>query len=73
MTEASILEGLEEHFNEPVLEDNYAVHAGYLYVVDGKVRSSEVSGTVRTLKAYLKASEVRRCGISKRHLWEYVA
>ena len=35
---------------EPELEDDYPVFAGYLYVVDGRIVESNVSGYVRDLK-----------------------
>lgn len=58
--------------NETILPDDNPVHAGYLYVVDGRVIESDVSGTVRHLKADLRnfyklpALEVRRCDIQGR-------
>ena len=55
--------------NERILEDDYPVHPGYLYVADGRVVSSNISGTVRNLKQYLKAIEITNCDISGRQLW----
>jgi hypothetical protein len=53
--------------NEPVLPDDYPVYAGYLYVADGKVIVSDLHNvTVRRLKLYLKATEIRRCDMIAR-------
>lgn len=52
--------------NEPILNDDYPVYVGYLYVSDGKVISSDFSGTVRQLKSYLNAKEICRCDIGGR-------
>lgn len=58
--------------NEPVLEDDYPVHAGYFYVVDDRVICSDIKGTVLHLKAdvrsyyKLSASVVKRCDIQGR-------
>ena len=49
--------------DEEVLPDDYPVFAGYAYVADGKVISSDIQGTVAKLKGYLNASEIRRCDI----------
>lgn len=52
---------------EPILPDDYPVFAGYLYVADGKVISSDLHNTdVRHLRAYLRAKEIRRCDINGR-------
>ena len=59
----------EKKLNEPVLEDDYPVHAGYAYVVDGKPIASEISGNVKRLKAHMKATEVRRCDLAGRDLF----
>lgn len=56
--------------DEPVLPDEYPVYAGYLYVADGKVISSNWHEiTVRELKRHLGASEIRSCDITGRDLW----
>ena len=60
-----------ENLDEPILDDDYPVYAGYLYVVDGKVVVSDWHEiTVRELKLRLKANEVRKCDIAgrRRHL-----
>lgn len=54
---------------EHVLDDEYPVYPGYLYVADGKVVQSDISGTVRDLRRYLKAPEIRNCDIAARGLW----
>jgi hypothetical protein len=58
--------------SETILDDDYPVHWGYLYVCDGKVRSSPIGGgkTVRDLKRWLGVNEVRRCDITARKLWD---
>ena len=57
--------------NEPILEDDFPVHWDYVYVVDGKVTTSDIKGTVADLKRDLRlqgkeAKEVRRCDINGR-------
>ena len=54
---------------ERILPDDYPVHYGYMYVVDGKVCSAPDSMTIKDLKIRLKASEIRNCDIAKRNLW----
>lgn len=68
---------------EPILEDNYPVHCGYLYVVEIKtagssfltVISSDIQGTVADLRVDLESLgtknilAIRRCDISGRNLW----
>lgn len=56
-------------FDEPILEGNYPVYPGYLYVVDGDVVASEIDGDVNRLKTCLKANEVRRCDMAARNLF----
>ena len=58
----------KRELREPVLADDYPVHAGYAYVVDGKPISSDISGNVKRLKAHMKAAEVRRCDLAGRGL-----
>lgn len=57
---------------EPVLDDDYPVYPGYLYVADGKVVECWLDqANVRRLKAHLKVSEIRRCDIfGRRKRWE---
>jgi hypothetical protein len=47
--------------DEPVLADDYPVYAGYLYVADGRVLRSPMTGSVADLKDHVGASEIRRC------------
>lgn len=54
--------------DEPELEDDYPVNAGYWYVVDGKPLSSPITGTVKRLKVAMKATVIRRCDAVKRDL-----
>jgi hypothetical protein len=58
---------LKEH----VLPDDYPVYEGYYYVADGRVRTSDIEGTVANLKALWKATEVRRCDAVARGLEIY--
>lgn len=51
---------------ERVLEDDYPVYAGYLYVADGEPFMSEIEGTVLHLKHRLKAKEIRSCDMIAR-------
>jgi len=47
--------------SEVILEDNYPIYAGYVYIVDNKFTRSEITGTVRTWKEWSGAQEIRRC------------
>lgn len=54
---------------EPVLEDDYPVYAGYWYLLDGHPARSNYHGiTVRQLRRYTGAREVRRCDAVARNL-----
>jgi hypothetical protein len=61
---------------ETVLENNYPVHVGYVYLANGTPVESMVSGTVLDLKRDLvqyegygpDELEIRRCDISKREI-----
>ena len=49
---------------EPILEDDYPIYAGYLYVADGKVVISDWHDiTAREFKAREGVTELRRCDI----------
>jgi hypothetical protein len=53
--------------NEPILEDDYPIYADYWYVADGKPIRSDWHGiTARRFKAYVGATELRRCDIAGR-------
>lgn len=54
--------------NEPILEDDYPVFAGYWYVMDGVPRQSDVSGDVRRVKVAHNVKEVRRCDAVRRKI-----
>lgn len=54
--------------NEPILEDDYPVYPGYLYVADGRVVQAEQLGTVANLKKAKNAAEIRRCDIVGRQV-----
>lgn len=58
---------MSKELNEPILEDDYPIYAGYLYVADGKVIESMHHGiTARQFKAREGISELRRCDIQGR-------
>ena len=54
--------------DEPVLDDDYPIYPGYMYVVDGEVMRSLFSGTVADIKREFKCVEVRRCDLVGREL-----
>lgn len=58
----------ESLLDEPVLDDDFPVHYGYNYVIDGTVRKADITGTVRGLKFATGGSVVRRCDMSGRGL-----
>jgi hypothetical protein len=61
----------EEFDGEHILPDDYPVHAGFWYIVNGKPVNSNVSGTVKDLRSNLKLEfyyEIRRCNVIKRKL-----
>lgn len=61
------MDGAHTFPDETILPDGYPVYGDYLYVADGKVIRSDWHGvTVRHLKHYLKATEIRRCNIEAR-------
>lgn len=49
--------------NETILPDNYPIFNNHAYIIDGTVKKSTVSGTVKDLKLVLKAKEIRRLEI----------
>lgn len=57
-----------EELNEPILDDNYPIFAGYWYVLDGMPRQSDISGDVLRLKIEFNVKEVRRCDAVRRKL-----
>lgn len=58
----------QEELNERILEDDYPVYPSYAYVCDGKVRSSPIQGTVKTLKREFKCTEIKNCDLAGRGL-----
>lgn len=68
-----ILTGILE--GEHVLEDDYPVHFGYMYVCDGQVVESPigrdedgVDATVFELRIWLNCREVRNCKLAARNI-----
>lgn len=58
---------MARELNEPELEDDYPIYAGYWYVADGKPVQSDWHGiTARQLRNYLKAKTLCRCDITGR-------
>jgi hypothetical protein len=59
---------------ERVLEEDYPVYVGYLYVCDGEVISSDVEGTIKDLRRDLRdyykmeANVITSCDIFGRRL-----
>lgn len=49
--------------SERVLEDNYLMYAGYIYIVDNKFTRSNIIGTVGLYKSQFGAKEIRRCDL----------
>lgn len=60
---------MDTKLNEPILQDNYPIFWGYLYVANGEVVvKSDIKGTVNDLKRDLNQQgilcrEIRRCDI----------
>lgn len=49
--------------SERILEDDYPVYFGYVYIMDGIVQSSPIQGTVGSLKVAMKVKQVMNCDI----------
>lgn len=60
------------HPSEKVLPDEYPVHWGYVYLVDGDPKVSPLGGgaTVRDLKREFGCGEIRNCDLAARGLFE---
>lgn len=59
---------------EHVLPDDYPIHTGFLYLCNGNPFQSNLSTTVKGLKARWQSDvelEIRKCDISKRNLWDF--
>ena len=54
--------------DEPILDIDHPVHAGYAYVADAKPIISDVSGEVRHLMMDTGARVIRRCDLVGRGL-----
>ena len=68
-----ILNKQDTSYTEEVLEDDYPVFKGYLYVADGKAICSPIQGTVADLREALNdmkidAKEITSCDITERGL-----
>lgn len=50
----------KKELNEPILPDDYPIHAGYAYVFDGRPDTSNSSGTVGQYKRANSVLEIRR-------------
>lgn len=61
---------MTKELKERVLEDDYPVKVGFLYVADDKVIESDITGTVMELKMLLKVKEIKNCDIGGRDLWD---
>jgi hypothetical protein len=66
--EEGAFEVTTDELDERILEDDYPVYLGYAYVVDGTPKSSPLEGTVRDLKFFFAAKEIRRCDLVGRGL-----
>jgi hypothetical protein len=60
---------MDKDFDEPILDDDYPVFTGFLYVADGDVLRSPIKGTVASLKRQLCIKEIRRCDMAARELF----
>lgn len=58
-----------KELNEPILQNDYQIYAGYMYVADSEVIKSDVFGTVKDLKIKYGYGEIRRCDIKSRNLF----
>jgi len=56
-------------YKEQVLDDDYAVMEDFLYVIDGDVVKSPITGTVKDLKDLFEVEVVTSCDIDGRNLW----
>lgn len=55
--------------SEVVLGDDYPLHIGYLYILDGVISRVLESTDVGTMKRNLGVREIRKCSIKDRNLW----
>jgi hypothetical protein len=59
----------EKAMSEHELKDEYPMHMGYLYIVDGEVYRSDNQMSVGRFKQITKATSVKNCDIEARDLW----
>jgi hypothetical protein len=60
---------MDKELNEPVLADDYPIYAGYAYVADGKVVTSNWHDIPAwKFKKLIGATELRRCDLVRRGL-----
>lgn len=62
---------MDIHPSETILENDYPVFAGYIYLADGRPIHSDVTGKVGDLKRDLneqgwEVMEIRRCDLAAR-------
>lgn len=58
----------KDEFDEPVLEDDYPIYPGYLYVNENGVVMANERTNVDYLKRKSGSSEIRRCDIVSRDI-----
>lgn len=56
--------------NERILEDDYPIHAGYIYLFDGEPLRARVTTTVGRMKEETGVQVIRNCDIGRRNLWD---
>lgn len=61
---------MTNELNERELDEDYPLHAGYLYVVDGKVVRATEAGTPAEWKRRKGCKSVMSCDIGGRGLWD---
>lgn len=59
--------------NERELPNDYPIHFGYLYIVDGYPWKSPDSMTVGELKKRGNFQSIKNCDIKARNLWSHTA
>lgn len=51
--------------SETVLPDDYPLHAGYVYIMDGLFKRALISMTCVSYKSEFQIKEIRRCELFK--------
>lgn len=59
----------EKQINERELPNQYPIHAGYLYVMNGKVMRSPFTISAGELKERCGFDSIKNCDIGGRNLW----